>query len=148
VGYKDDGCPFCAVVEGARKTPVVYESSKVMALFPLNPAACGHTLLIPKRHVPDLWALDQADAPQLAEAVLKVAKAIRQGLRPDGLNIITSVGTAASQTVLHLHIHLVPRWHGDQFGEIWPRPSPAFPQEKISAAARSIHAALHEAADD
>jgi histidine triad (HIT) family protein len=148
VSDRREDCPFCAAAAGAPITPVVYESAEVMALFPQNPAALGHTLLIPKKHVTDLLALDQADARALADAVLRVAEAIRRGLRPDGLNIILSVGAAASQTVPHLHTHLVPRWHGDQFGDIWPRPGPGLAEETINAAARSIRAALDGIADD
>jgi histidine triad (HIT) family protein len=51
---------------------------------------------------------------------LHLAQAIRSALNPDGLNLITSAGAAASQTVYHLHLHLVPRWHHDSIGNIWP----------------------------
>jgi histidine triad (HIT) family protein len=141
---KDYGkdCPFCAVVLGASVTPVVYESAEVVAFFPPNPAAYGHTLLIPKAHVTDLWELGEADAHVLADAILCIAAAIKSGLKPDGLNVITSAGAAASQTIMHLHIHLVPRWKNDQFGEIWPRKGPVFDHRAVDAAARSIRRAL------
>lgn len=135
-------CAFCAAGAGASTTPVVYESADVMALFPRQQAALGHTLVLPRKHVTDLWTIDPYDAPPLIDAVFRIAHAIRRGLRPDGLNVITSVGPAASQTVMHLHVHLVPRWQGDQFGPIWPRPSPKFSCEAVDEAARSIRAAL------
>jgi histidine triad (HIT) family protein len=140
-------CPFCLAGAGMSATPVVYEWAHVIALFPLHPAAPGHTLVVPRKHVTDLWLLDPSDAPVLTDAVLRVAKAIRQGLGPDGLNIITSVGSAASQTVMHLHIHLVPRWQGDQFGDIWPRPGPKLTPDVLDQAAQSIHAAIGRHSD-
>jgi histidine triad (HIT) family protein len=139
-----DSCPFCAAALGAPVTPVVYESAEVMGLFPQSPAALGHTLVIPKKHVTDVWALGKSDAHALTDAVLRIAEAIRRGLQPDGLNVITSAGAAASQTILHLHVHLVPRWQDDQFGDIWPRPGPTFGDDAVDAAARSICRALAE----
>ncbi len=127
---------------GGSTTSVVYEAAEVLALFPLQPAALGHTLVIPRRHIPDLWALDPADAAPLTHAVLHLAHAIRRGLCPDGLNVVTSAGAAASQTVPHLHIHLVPRWEGDAFGDLWPRPSPPLSPQAVHDAAASIRSSL------
>jgi hypothetical protein len=85
-------CPFCAAAAGSATTPVVYESEKALALTLLRPATHGHTLVIPRAHVPDLCALDPAEAPALTEAVLRVAHAVRRALDPDGLKVITSAG--------------------------------------------------------
>ena len=136
------GCPFCAAAAGMASTPVVYQSAAALALFPLRPATRGHTLVMPRDHVPDLWALDPAAAPPLVEAVLRVAHAIRRGLAPEGLNVITSAGAAATQTVPHLHVHLVPRWRGDGFGGIWPDPGPSFTDEETSETAEAIRGGL------
>jgi histidine triad (HIT) family protein len=53
-------------------------------------------------------------------AVIRVGRAINGALTPEGMNLITSAGETAEQTVFHLHLHLVPRWHRDGFGRIWP----------------------------
>lgn len=135
-------CSFCAAIAGAVKTTVLYESSEALAWFPLRPAARGHTLVVPRKHTRDLWELDPVDAGPLAKAVLRVAQAIRHGLRPDGLNVITSAGIAATQSVLHMHVHLIPRWHGDKFGSIWPDPTPSFTSEQKRDSASAICAFL------
>jgi histidine triad (HIT) family protein len=135
-------CPFCAIVAGEAEAQLVYESPDLVAFFPKQPAALGHTLVVPSAHVPDLWALPPAEAPALTAGALHVGAGIRHALRPDGMNVIVSAGAAASQTVDHLHVHLVPRWDGDAFGDIWPRPSPAFPDPDLEAAAHSIRTAL------
>jgi histidine triad (HIT) family protein len=142
VSESNTDCVFCAVGSGQAVTPVVYEAAGALAFFPMNPAALGHTLVIPRTHVVDFWALDPGLARQLTDVVLTVASALRRALRPDGLNIIASAGAAASQTVFHLHVHLLPRWHGDEFGDIWPRPAPAFTTAEIAAAAASVRDAL------
>jgi histidine triad (HIT) family protein len=121
---------------------MIDDAAETMAFFPLRPAAVGHTLVIPKRHVDDLWSLDRDTAAVLAEAVLRVGAALRDALRPDGLNVIQSSGAAASQTVFHLHVHLVPRWHDDQFGGIWPGERPPCPADELDDLAASVRAAL------
>jgi len=72
----------------------------------------------------DLWALDDDYAADIMQAAILVGRAIKHVMRPDGMNLITSAGQAATQSVFHLHLHVVPRWMGDHVGEIWPPNSP------------------------
>ncbi len=117
-----EGCPFCAIAAGEdTAVEVVAHGPGWLAFFPLNPATPGHTLIIPRQHVEDLWKLQPEDGPALMAAVIKVGRAIEAGLHPEGMNLITSAGETAEQTVFHLHLHIVPRWHADGFGCIWPR---------------------------
>jgi histidine triad (HIT) family protein len=119
-GYDPD-CPFCEIAHREdRDAREVYRDSGVVAFFPTEPAVLGHTLVVPRRHVVDIWALEDPLASQLAAVTLRVAKAIRMSVNPDGLNVIQSNGPAASQTINHLHVHVVPRWEGDRIGTIWP----------------------------
>jgi histidine triad (HIT) family protein len=115
------GCPFCRIVRGedpgARE---VFRNEHVVAFLPLEPATPGHTLVVPRGHVPDLWSLDGDVAAHLARATLRLSEAVRRATDPEGLNIIQSNGKAATQTVFHLHVHIVPRWTGDRMGPIWP----------------------------
>lgn len=117
----DDNCPFCEIA--SREDPdarEVYRDDKTVAFFPVEPAALGHTLVIPRRHVADIWELGDELACRLSMVTLNAARAIRRAMQPDGLNIIQSNGAAATQTVFHLHVHVVPRWEGDAIGRIWP----------------------------
>ncbi|MFC2285285.1 MAG: HIT domain-containing protein, partial [Corynebacterium matruchotii] len=102
-------CPFCAIIMGEGWAREVYRDDHTVAFFPLRPATFGHTLVVPRRHIPDIWGLPEADAACLSRAVLRVAAALRAAVAPAGLNIIQSSGAAATQTVPHLHVHLVPR---------------------------------------
>ena len=115
-------CSFCRIIEGYDSAQVVYETPAVLAFFPLRPATIGHTLVIPKRHLDDFLALDQSFVEPFFSAVLLVSRSLQAALEPEGLNIISSSGTAASQTVFHLHVHVVPRWAHDRIGAIWPPP--------------------------
>ncbi len=114
-------CAFCAIVGGDdTSVEIVCEGDTWLAFFPLEPATPGHTLVIPRLHVPDLWSVDTSLAADLMAAVIRVGRAIDIALTPEGMNLITSSGEAAEQTVYHLHLHVVPRWRRDGFGEIWP----------------------------
>lgn len=117
-------CPFCGIISGADPAErEVYRDQSIVAFFPTEPATLGHVLVVPRRHVESIWELATGEASQLSAAVLKIAHAIRRGLLPEGLNIIQSNGEVATQTVPHLHVHLVPRWSDDQIGSIWPPPT-------------------------
>ncbi|MGP4013999.1 HIT family protein [Streptomyces sp. 4N124] len=125
-----DECSFCLIVQGRSEAEVVFESPDSVAFLPLNPATLGHTLVVPRMHVQDLWDLESEPAKSLMESTLRVAHGLRVALKPQGLNLINSSGFAASQTIFHLHMHLVPRWDGDRVGNIWP------PKQPMAATAR------------
>ena len=117
----DPNCEFCAIACGEdHSVEVVCEGENWIAFFPLSPATPGHTLVIPRAHVADLWQANLPLAAELMAAVIRMGRAINQALLPEGMNLITSAGETAEQTVFHLHLHLVPRWHRDGFGRIWP----------------------------
>jgi histidine triad (HIT) family protein len=136
----DLDCEFCQIVRGERPARVVADAPDALAFFPLRPACRGHTIVIPKTHVRDLWAAGGLMTAGLMQAVIDVGHAINAALRPDGLNLISSAGEAASQTVFHLHLHVVPRWAGDHLGNFWP-PSPPLTDEVKDETAAAIRAA-------
>jgi ATP adenylyltransferase len=130
----DPDCPFCQIVRqedaDARE---VYRDDHVVAFFPTEPATLGHTLIIPRNHIPDIWALDDETATNLARVTLDISQAVRTAIQPHGLNIIQSNGEAATQTVPHVHVHVVPRWQDDAIGRIWPPETDYSEQQKDDA---------------
>jgi histidine triad (HIT) family protein len=136
----DPDCEFCQIVRGERPARVVADSADALAFFPLRPVCPGHTIIVPKTHVRDLWVAGSLPSAGLMQAVIRVGHAINMALRPDGMNLISSAGQAASQTVFHLHLHVVPRWAGDRLGNIWP-PSPPLTDEAKDETAAAIRAA-------
>jgi diadenosine tetraphosphate (Ap4A) HIT family hydrolase len=127
---KED-CPFCAIARGEDPSvDIVCEGKSWVAFFPTDPATPGHTLVIPRAHFPDLWSLDARLGADLTAAVIRVGRAINGALAPEGMNLITSSGEVAEQTVFHLHLHIVPRWRRDGFGNIWPPEKPMKEQLK------------------
>ncbi|WP_369169977.1 HIT family protein [Streptomyces sp. R28] len=143
---REQACAFCEIVAGTGWARVVYEDAHTLAFFPLAPATRGHTLVVPRAHSADLWAMDEADAQHLFHSVAVVGRALRAVLEPDGMNVINSAGAAASQSVFHTHVHLVPRRPGDAMGPIWPPKGAGFRDDgDAEAAADELAARLSEA---
>lgn len=130
MGISGSNCPFCAIAAGDDPDArVIFQDRQILAFFPTEPAVLGHTMLVPRQHVPDIWALGGDLAGVLGRATVQLASAIRRAMEPDGLNVIQSNGEAATQTVMHLHVHLVPRWETDSIGRIWP-PETSFTEDQ------------------
>jgi histidine triad (HIT) family protein len=117
-------CEFCRIVRGEEAARVVCSTSDTLAFFPLEPAALGHTLIVPRKHVRDLWSADPQLASSLMATVIQVGRALDKALHPDGMNLISSAGEAASQSIFHLHLHLIPRWANDHIRNLWPPSEP------------------------
>jgi histidine triad (HIT) family protein len=117
-----EACDFCAIARGDdRSVEIVCEGEAWLAFFPLDPVTPGHTLVVPRRHVSNVWEADPALGAELMAAVIRVGRAIRAALTPAGMNLISSAGQAAEQTVYHLHLHVLPRWPADGMDQIWLR---------------------------
>lgn len=137
-------CPFCEIVQ--REDPdarEVYRDEHVVAFFPLEPATLGHTLVVPRHHIPDIWSLDDELARHLGVATTRLSQVVKHVLRPEGLNVIQSNGRAATQTVFHLHVHIVPRWSNDSVGRIWP-PETNYTEEQKDAAWEKLRVACRQ----
>lgn len=122
---QEKDCPFCRIAHGVDPSAeIVCEGESWLAFFPSNPATPGHTMVIPREHVADVWSLDEVLGAELMSAVVRVGRAIRAAVTPAGMNLISSSGEVAEQTVFHLHLHIVPRYEGDAVDAIWPRKAP------------------------
>ncbi|WP_306334581.1 HIT family protein [Streptomyces sp. KL118A] len=118
--HHDPDCVFCGVDAGTRPARIVAGTAETLTFLPLNPVHPGHVLVAPRRHVADIWGLDEATAAAVGKAVLRAAHAVRAVHRPEGLNVIQSSGAVATQSVFHLHVHVVPRFTGDRMPRLWP----------------------------
>ena len=116
---KKDDCIFCKLSNGDIPTNALYEDDVVKVIFDLNPASKGHVLILPKNHFDDIYSMDDATAAHVFQVAVKVAKAMKETLGCEGLNIVQNNGEIAGQTVFHFHMHLIPRSKGDEVGLGW-----------------------------
>jgi diadenosine tetraphosphate (Ap4A) HIT family hydrolase len=103
-------CPFCALP----LERIVHQTAHLVAIRDAFPVSPGHTLLIPRRHVVSLLDVTVVEWVELGPLLVEVRAALRNEFQPDGFNIGINDGVAAGQTVRHSHVHVIPRYHGDQ----------------------------------
>ena len=107
-----DDCVFCRIVAGDEEASIAYQDGATLAFMDLGQLHPGHTLVVPRQHIVDIFALDDTNGAALMSALSRVAGAVRDAFNPDGINIWQSNG-APWQEVFHLHFHILPRWKDD-----------------------------------
>ena len=106
-------CIFCRIAAGEIPSKTRYEDETVRVILDLGPATKGHALILPKQHAANLYELPDETAEKVLPLAKKLAKQLREKLGCDGLNLVQNNGETAGQTVMHFHMHLIPRYHGD-----------------------------------
>ena len=105
----DTDCLFCRIVAGKVPSRQIYSDDRAIAFLDISPWHQGHSLVVPREHRADL--LDgEATMAEIAPAVDAVSRLLVDRLRADGLNLLSSARAVAGQEVLHLHVHLIPRY--------------------------------------
>ncbi|MFB6203537.1 MAG: HIT family protein [Candidatus Nanohaloarchaea archaeon] len=107
-------CIFCEIANGEQDAFKVYEDERTVAFLDVNPASKGHTVVIPKDHAEDLYSMEPEDTGAVFRTAREVASAIEDALDPEGMNMVQSNGKKAGQEIDHMHVHLVPRYGGDE----------------------------------
>ncbi len=107
-------CVFCAIVAGEAPALRVYEDDDYVAILDIRPFTRGHTLVIPKRHTVDLTDTPPETLADMVGIGQRIAQAARATELADATNIAINDGRAAFQTVLHIHLHVLPRRNGDK----------------------------------
>lgn len=129
-------CIFCAIVAGDLPAEIIDSDGHTVTLMDINPATRGHALVIPRKHVADLLAIDADELRHTAVAAQRVARRMEETLQPDGFNLLNATRAAAWQTVFHFHLHVIPRYEDDPLELPWiPRGAD---MDEISAIAATI----------
>jgi len=114
-----DTCVFCKIRDGQIPSMKVYEDERTFCIMDINPLSPGHCLVISKAHAPTIYEVEPAELQAAIATAKRVALALRDTLRPEGLNLLQANGAAAFQSVPHFHLHLIPRWMRDGKGFDW-----------------------------
>lgn len=101
---------FAKILRGDLPCAKVYEDDRVLSLMDAFPQSHGHTLVIPKAEATNLFDISPKDLRNLISQTQRIARAVKAAFDPDGVQIMQYNGTAAGQSVFHLHFHIVPRW--------------------------------------
>jgi histidine triad (HIT) family protein len=108
-----DACIFCKIID--RKVPghIIAETDEVIVLLSLE----NHPLVIPKKHISNIYSLDSETGSLIMAELVKTTKAVKQGLQCDGVYITQANEPAAGQDVFHIHFHVYPRWQGQTMNQ-------------------------------
>ena len=116
---KNDNCIFCKLANGEIPTATLYEDDEFRVILDLGPATKGHALILPKEHYANIYEIDEEVAGRAFKLAKKMVTKLTEVLGCDGYNIVQNNGEVAGQTVFHFHMHLIPRYEGDQVALTW-----------------------------
>lgn len=122
---KQDNCIFCKIANGEIPSRTVYEDEDFRAILDLGPATKGHTLILPKDHAANLMELPEETAKKVLPLAGKIAAMLKDRLGCDGINLVQNNGEIAGQTVMHFHLHVIPRYVNDGQNILWKPTSPS-----------------------
>ena len=133
-------CIFCKIANGEIPSATVYEDDDFRVILDLGPATRGHALILPKNHYANLCELDDEVAGKALIVAKKIGTAMMNSLGCTGFNLVQNNGEEAGQTVMHFHIHVIPRYDGGERIVAWT-PGKTTPEE-MAEVAEQIKAAL------
>lgn len=116
---KKEDCIFCKLANGDIPTRSIYEDEDFKVILDASPATKGHALILPKHHADNLYELEDATASKVLVLAKKLITSMTKKLNCQGFNVVQNNGATAGQTVLHFHMHLIPRYEGDGQKILW-----------------------------
>ena len=111
---RDKDWIFCKIANGEIPSATLYEDEDFRVILDLGPASKGHGLILPKQHYANIYEIDETVAAKAFVLAKKMAGKMTKALNCDGFNVVQNNGTAAGQTVFHFHMHLIPRYEGEE----------------------------------
>ncbi|MBR1851820.1 MAG: HIT family protein [Lachnospiraceae bacterium] len=133
---KKDDCIFCKIANGEIPSKTIYEDKMFRVILDLGPATKGHALILPKDHADNLYELPEETAAAVLPVAKKVAEKMKKNLRCVGLNLVQNNGEIAGQTVMHFHLHMIPRYENDGQKIVWNPGKPS--QEELEEIMKQI----------
>jgi histidine triad (HIT) family protein len=133
---RDPDCLFCKIIARELPAQIIDENERTVTFMDINPATRGHALVVPRSHASNLLEVDADDLAATALAAQRLAQRVTERLGADGVNLLNSCGSAAWQTVFHLHIHVIPRYTDDPLRLPWI--PAAGDSDEIAAAAAEL----------
>lgn len=141
-------CIFCKIVAGISECHEIYQDDATLAFMDIHPANDGHCLVIPKQHFEKVFDMPPAAFGTVASTAARVARVVNEVLRPGGISLLQANGELAGQSVLHVHVHVLPRRAGDGLPINWDRnrdEDQRFDRHRIAEIAERLRLRLHGA---
>jgi histidine triad (HIT) family protein len=106
-------CIFCKIIKKQVPASVLLETEDTLAFLDIRPLNMGHTLIIPKNHYAEIFDIPENELCQVYKIAKQMAVAVKKATMADGITVIQQNGRAAGQDIFHLHVHVVPRFQGE-----------------------------------
>jgi histidine triad (HIT) family protein len=129
-----EDCIFCSILAGDMPGEVVQEDEHTVAFMDIQPWTRGHAVVIPRRHVKNLYEIEDEELARVNTAGRRLALKMRDNLHADGINLLNSTEPAAWQTIFHFHLHVIPRYADDPL-QLPTQPGKVEPEEMARVAA-------------
>jgi len=111
-------CSFCKIVSREDPASIIYEDDLVLAFMDLHPANVGHTLVVPKEHWETIYDIPEKVLSSLFVVVKRISVAVKKVVGAEGVSILQFNGRASGQSVMHFHVHVIPRFRGDTISKL------------------------------
>jgi len=131
-------CPFCDIIAGQAPVSLIAENERAIAFADYRQTVFGHVLVVPRRHIETVDAMDDDSAAAMMRLAVRVARAVRTELKPDGISVWQSNGPAAFQEVPHVHLHVQARRHDDGLLRVYPNDPDPGTREELDELARRL----------
>jgi histidine triad (HIT) family protein len=135
-----EDCVFCRIARKEEHASFVYENKDVVAFLDSRPVNEGHTLVVPRKHYENIFEVPDEEVANLFKIVKKMAYGISKSEKADGISIVQNNGEAAHQIVFHFHVHIIPRYEGQDSH----RPRGTVEQNELDRVAAKIRKFLDE----
>lgn len=112
-------CVFCNIVNGTIPADIVFENDKNLCFIPKDMEVKGHLVVIPKKHYLDIFEIPAEELSEVIKTVQEMSNLVKEKLGATGVNILNANGVGAQQSVGHFHMHILPRYKGDNL-DCWP----------------------------
>ena len=106
-------CPFCNIASGKAAASIVHQDATVLVFMDLYPTNQGHTLVVPREHWENIYEIPEKVLADVFSVVKKVSIAVKKTVGAEGISLLQLNGRAAGQSVMHFHVHVIPRYRGD-----------------------------------
>ncbi len=124
-------CVFCSIVNNQIPSWVIYQSKEVICFLPKSPEVYGHTIIAPKQHITDIYTASESILENMMVVSKRLAIHYKTQIGASGINLLHASGISAQQSVLHFHLHLIPRFNNDGLNTWVKFPSASFDKDEM-----------------
>jgi histidine triad (HIT) family protein len=133
-------CLFCKIAKGEIPAVKIFESDKIFVFLDINPLTEGHCLVIPKNHFENVFDIEKDILKEIISVAKDIAQNAKRNLGATGVQLVNSSGKDAEQSVMHFHLHVIPRYEDDglEMNKWWQSKAQSPSQEKLQKLAEKI----------